>query len=89
MQWNGETQDAWETRAKTTGIRVFALVPMQMHNGQWVWLETYVAKAYHNLRGGLNWERYRYSDPALNRHAEKHAPADRPPAPTPTVPKKG
>ena len=38
MRWRGETIEQWKTRA-AKWQRIFALVPHQLHNGNWVWLE--------------------------------------------------
>jgi len=79
MKWQGETWDQWEARAKSEGIRWFAMFPAQMHDGQWVWLEWFISKARSNLRGGLFWDNYRIGD--TEAQAEKGY--DRPPPPRP------
>ena len=50
MIWKGETMDQYEERASEYGIRCFAILPMQMDNGFWVWLDWYWA----GMRLGYN-----------------------------------
>lgn len=62
MKWQGETRDQWEARAKAEGIKQFALLPAQMHDGEWVWLESFISRARSNCRGGLWWDNYRMAE---------------------------
>lgn len=41
MRWKGETRAQWRDRLIEDGERLFAWLPVQMDNGQWVWLEHY------------------------------------------------
>lgn len=40
MRWRGETEEQRKARERE-GVRRFALLPTQMHDGTWVWLENY------------------------------------------------
>ena len=40
MRWRGETEKQREDRWQD-GIRVFAIIPVQLDDGDWVWLEWY------------------------------------------------
>lgn len=56
MQWIGKTHEQWLQR--TLGwTRTFALFPMQMNCGRWVWLEHYEVRREPDCRGGDNWIR--------------------------------
>lgn len=52
MKWAGETDQQWRRRVMS-GFRRFALVPAQMVDGQWVWLEHYWSVALPDFRGGF------------------------------------
>ena len=62
MECRGETMEQWEARARSLGIKWFALLPAQMHDGRWVWLDWFVSRARPNMRGGLNWDNYRMGE---------------------------
>lgn len=77
MIWNGETQKQFWERA-SDGIQCFALFPMQMESGQWVWLEKYWAASWPCMNGRKRWVR------AIDRKGCVYVPIDRPPPPRPT-----
>ena len=76
MIWKGETMGQYEERASEYGIRCFAILPMQMDNGLWVWLDWYWA----GMRFGYNkrwWVR------AINREDCIYHGPQTPPPPKP------
>ena len=64
MRWPGETPAARFLRAFRDWQTAFALLPMQMSDGSWVWLERYewkmyrtpIGEDYHRRALGSAWE---------------------------------
>lgn len=74
MKWGGETSDQREARMMKWH-RCFLLIPAQMDNGRWVWLETVWRIAEPNCRGGL---KIRFSD-NIERPSDRLGPTSAPP----------
>ncbi len=47
MRWNGETYEQKTNRLTEEWTVCFALLPKQMHDGGWIWLEQYENLAVH------------------------------------------
>jgi hypothetical protein len=76
MIWGGETLAQFEDRA-AAGVSVYALFPVQMNDGRWVWLQRYWA----GLHCGPNMRRWWVR--SLDRAACIARPISRPPPPPP------
>jgi len=59
MQWSGETENQWKTRT-LEWHRAFAVLPTQMDNGKWVWLEPYWIRRM-PVPNGWRWDRQEWA----------------------------
>lgn len=55
MKWKGETEEQRERRI-SNWHRHFCLLPTQMRDGKWVWLETVWARIRRQPAGSVYWE---------------------------------
>lgn len=78
MKWNGETETQRNQR-QAKGVRCIAVLPTQMHDGTWVWLEKYWAGLWFGPNNNRWWVRSLVRDDCVRKVI------DRPPPPEGTV----
>lgn len=79
MKWSGETYKQYIERSSSTWNKAYALFPVQMYNGTWVWLAYYETRLNSKYKRYSSWSKREIGD-TNNLHFDRTRPPPPPPA---------